>query len=1078
MVWSPPAGRRTNLLHCKKLVQRLLVLLAAVVFSSCGVNLKRAAFPVPPAPPAAQPESEASEREDSYKEAAEFYLLKRTPPGEELPVERYLAAKLHAERMPLYSLAQRRFVTAPGKLATRNASLGAWQALGPGNIGGRTRSLLINPADPKIMYAGSVGGGVWKTTDSGTTWNPLSDLLPSIGIGSMAMDPQDPNVLYAGTGESYTNLQRGDSIRGMGIFKSTDAGATWNQLPGTAVSPYYYVNKIVISPNDSGRIYAATGSGIFISQDAGATWRNALSRTGANNGCQDLVIRTDQPVDYLFAACGGSSFGTPAVFRNTNAAAGGQWEAVLATDHMGRTSLALAPSSQSTVYALAASTESGDNLSGLLAVYRSDANGDAGTWNTQTSNQDGNRLNTALLTNPREAFADVCTNGKATYFNQGDYDNTIAVDPVNPDVVWAGGIDLFRSDDGGRNWGIASFWQAGAPQLSHADNHGIVFAPGYNGGDNQTLFAISDGGVYRTDNARADTATGDRAACSPYPTKIKWTSINNGYAVTQFYHGAVYPGGGAYIAGAQDNGTNRGSDSTGPLNWLRLIGGDGGMSAIDPNDPNILFGEATNLSLMRSTNGGTTFSAATAGVAEPSSNFLFIAQHAMDPADSKRMYIGGKTLWRTTDGAVTWSAASSPIPSASGSVSAIAISASDPNRVVFGTSTGFVYRSSAALSADQSTDWDVSQPRSGYLSHLTIDPSNPDIVYATYSNFLANLSQSHVYKSTDGGARWTGIDSGAGGSTGLPDIPVFTLIVDPQNPSTLYLGTDIGVFVSLDGGGIWARDDNPFANAVTETLVLDRSAGQSTLFAFTHGRGVWKVALPGSGEACQYAVSGPPPSFSAYGGSAALNVTTGDNCAWSAFPGSVAAVVQSPAGGVGSGPLTISTPLNATALARTGTIFLQDKTVAVKQDAPQIVGRNDEAAAPQMISTLPYVSVEDTRLLTLNPADPVHSCTQSADFKTAWWRVVPAASGDLNLGVQGERYDIAGNSGVVLTVYDTTATADNEIACIERKRDTGAWQMVNTQVAVTAGKTYLIEVSATGATAVDGGFTILAIGME
>jgi len=500
--------------------------------------------------------------------------------------------------------------------------------------------------------------------------------------------------------------------------------------------------------------------------------------------------------------------------------------------------------------------------------------------------------------------------------------------------------------------------------------------------------------------------------------------------------------------------------------------------AIDPNDPNILFVETTNLSLRKSTAGGGVFSTTSAGITEPNSNFLFIAQFAMDPADSKRMYIGGKTLWRTTDGALTWSAASSPIPSVSGSVSAIAISASDPNRVLFGTSTGFVYRSNAALSSDQSTDWDVSQPRIGYLSHLAIDPSNPDIVYATYSNFLSNSSQSHVYKSMDGGASWTGIDSGAGGSTGLPDIPVFTLIVDPQNPSTLYLGTDIGVFVSLDGGGIWARDDNPFANAVTETLVLDRSAGQSTLFAFTHGRGVWKVALPGSGDACQYAVSGPPQPFPAYGGSAVLSVTTGDNCAWSALPGPGAALVQSPAAGVGSRPLTISAPVNTTALSRTGTIFLQDKTVAVKQDPALIAGRNDEAVIPQAILTLPYVGIEDTRPFTLNPNDPVHSCTQSTDFKTAWWKLVPAASGNLNVGVQGERYDAGGNSGVVLTVYDTTPAADNEMACIERKRDTGAWQMVNTQVAVTAGKTYLIEVSATGETAADGGFTIMAMGIE
>jgi len=157
---------------------------------------------------------------------------------------------------------------------------------------------------------------------------------------------------------------------------------------------------------------------------------------------------------------------------------------------------------------------------------------------------------------------------------------------------------------------------------------------------------------------------------------------------------------------------------------------------------------------------------------------------------------------------------------------------------------------------------------------------------------------------------------------------------------------------------------------------------------------------------------------------------------------------------------------------------LQDKVVAVKQDAPLVSGRNDETTVPQVISLLPYVGIEDTRGLTLNANDPVHSCTQSADFKTAWWKLVPGTSGNLNFGVQGERYDVGGNSGVVLTVYDTNPTSDREVACIQRKRDVEPWERVNTQVAVSEGKTYLIEVSATGGSANDGGYTILAIGIQ
>src|SRR5438876_11185713 len=129
------------------------------------------------------------------------------------------------------------------------------------------------------------------------------------------------------------------------------------------------------------------------------------------------------------------------------------------------------------------------------------------------SNQDSNLLNKVLFTNPREAFADVCTNGRPTFSNQGGYDNAIAVDPLNPDVVWVGGIDVFRSDDGGRNWGIAAFWEAaGTPQLAHADTHAIAFPPNYNGSDVQTLYVVGGGGVYRTDNALASNASGDHAA--------------------------------------------------------------------------------------------------------------------------------------------------------------------------------------------------------------------------------------------------------------------------------------------------------------------------------------------------------------------------------------------------------------------------------------------------------------------------------------------------------------------------------------------------------------------------------------
>jgi len=995
----------------------------------------------------------APEKEDSYAEAAEFYLLRRVGEGRELPVERLLEARRHAQQMPRYSIAQQ----SRGKSTSRNADIGAWKQLGPGNIGGRTRSFAIHPNDPNIIWAGAVGGGVWKTTDGGASWNPLTDLLPSIGISSLALDPKNPDTIYAGTGEWYTGSLRGDSIRGVGIYKSTDGGLSWTQLPQPNATSFYYINKIVVSPHDGNRIYAATYGGLWSSSNGGQSWTLSLNRTSPNSGCQDLAIRTDQAQDYLFASCLSSGTGvSSAVFRNVDAGGAGKWESVLAPQFMGRTSLAIAPSNQGIVYAMAASLETGANAQGLLAVYRSSSNGDTGSWETRASSKDTNRLNKVLLTNPREAFADVCSSGTAAFNNQGNYDNALAVDPLNPDVVWAGGIDVFRSDDGGGNWGIAGFWQATAPQLVHADNHQFLFSPNYDGNGNQTLLVVNDGGVFRTDNALAPTATGDRAACSPYPTQVVWTNLNNGYAATQFYHGAVYPGGAAYIAGAQDNGTSVGNDAEGFNGWRKVNGGDGGTVAIDPNDSNLVYAETTNLALVRSTNGGVSFSSATRGINEASANFLFIAPYVMDPSNSKRLYLGGQTLWRTIDGAANWTEASAPIGAANGSISAIAVSPNDPNRGLIGTSTGSILRSTTLLTNDKTAVWQSVLPRSGYVSRIAYDPSDPNVAYATYSQYKTLASQSHVYKTIDGGATWTGIDGT--GATSIPDIPVFALLVDPRNSSTLYVGSDIGLFVSIDGGATWSRDDNPFADAVTEVLAIAGSGDDKNLYAFTHGRGVWKTTLPGSGSPCQYDVSpADAVNVNAYGGTTfTLNVTAADGCVWSAVP--AVATVSSPATGKGSGKVTVSVGQNLTVLPRAGKVSIQDKVVQINQDAALSASGNDDVATPFDLGTLPSVALQNTTSATSAESDPVHSCTKSADSNTVWYSLTANDTGILRVLYYSSRIDTGTDSGTVLAVYD--AATSKELACSILPQSTSLFTKT-VSVGVTQGQQLLVEVSAT-----------------
>jgi len=803
----------------------------------------------PPSRPSAQ---RATARFDEPDEAARWYWIKRSPDGvSPLPVEKYFEALEKMQAMPQYSTALRAQLSSRAQLARSGmspaAALGTWSWLGPGNIGGRTRGLVIHPTTPTTMYAGGVAGGVWKTTNGGSSWAPLNDFLPNLAVTTLAMDPANPNVLYAGTGESWFN---NDAVRGAGIMKTTDAGATWTRLAATATSDFYYVNKIIVSAS-TGRVYAATSTGIQRSADGGATWTKVYPST-LSSGVTDLVMRTDQSTDTLFAADG--NWVNATIYRNTDAAGSGAWSPVYTEAMMGRTSLAIAPSNQNVIYALSASIETGNFSEGLLAVFRSTNGGTS--WTTQVRNTSPTKLNTLLLTNPLVANYMACGVGiPDSMNNQGWYDNVIAVDPVNPNRVWVGGIDLFRSDDGGANWGLASYWW---PPLSdtrrvHADNHAIVFHPQYNGSSNQTLYVGNDGGIFRTDNAvTGSPATGANAPCNTGNSSVLWTTLNNSYGVTQFYHGLPYPNGTTYFGGAQDNGTNRGSDAAGPNAWASLFGGDGGFVAVDPGNTNVLYFETPHLSLQKSTNGGTTFAAATSGITEPSSQFGFITPFVMDPSSSQRLWIGGRMPWRTTDGATTWTQAGTAFTAGAFPTTAIAVAPTDGNYVLFGRSTGFISRTTTGLTNTSTTVWSqvLPTPVQAWNSWLTFDPANKNVAYATYSSF----GVPHVWKSTDAGATWASIDGT--GSTGIPDIPVHCIVVDPGNTSRLYVGTDLGVFVSTDGGANWSIENTGFANVVTEALAMNATS----IFAFTHGRGAYRVALTSStAPAASFSFSPPSP---------------------------------------------------------------------------------------------------------------------------------------------------------------------------------------------------------------------------
>jgi uncharacterized repeat protein (TIGR01451 family) len=946
---------------------------------------------------------------DKPDEAVRAELEKRLPPGsKELPVERYFEAKEKIKQMQRYSTAQGQVLaseaetgqsdtellqSAPGASLSAGSTsgvLGTWLSLGPGNVGGRTRALIIDPVSPDTMYAAGVAGGIWKSTNGGASWAPLDDFMANIAVTCLVFEPGNTNVIYAGTGEGFFNA---DAVQGAGIFKSTDAGATWTRLSSTNTVDFRFVNDIVVgNGTNSQHVYAATRTGVWRSLDGGATWAMIMnvptvagSATGVR-GAMDIAIRTDQATDYIFVAAGtGFATGEPQshIYRSTDAAtasvvptgttaAAGSFTDVYTETNMGRTSLAIAPSNQNVIYALSDSIEAGQFLLGLLGVFRSTSSGDPGSWTTQVRNTTTNRQDASLLSNPINFVLLQC--GQSTsnnILNQGWYDNVIAVDPTDSDKVWVGGTDLFRSDNGGVNWGVASYWwftsngtvppaNADTPQYAHADQHAIVFHPNYNGTTNQTMFVGNDGGIFKTDNAKvgnvgyttgttpsATTVTPASPICGGptpgqgdvFPNPVYWSSLNNGYAVTQFWPGTVYPDGTKYMGGTQDNGTNRGTDATGTNQWERINGGDGGYSAVDFNNTQVLYSENTGNTFQKSTNGGASWSAARSGIS--GDTFPFTSVFRMDPNNSARVWYAGRFMWRTDNSAVNWTRTSDAAQTG-GSITAMAIAPGDSNKVINGAASGQLRRTTTATTLTSTSVlnsvWLQSfTPRGnggGGISWVEYDPSNTNTVWATVSNFnsaSSGVGFGHVFKSTDGGATWTLADGNQtpGNVNSIPDIPVWSVAVDPNNSQRIYVGTDLGVFVTLDGGANWAKETTGFSNTVVKSLTVLNISGVSTMYAFTHGRGAFKVSIPASCASVPANVA-----VGAGGGATNVSVTSAAGaCTWNAVSNDSWIHVTGGASGAGSGTVNLNIDENETGTPRTGTLTVAGQTVSIFQRA-------------------------------------------------------------------------------------------------------------------------------------------------
>ncbi|MBI4964217.1 MAG: hypothetical protein HY913_13140 [Desulfomonile tiedjei] len=686
-----------------------------------------------------------------------------------------------------------------------------WVSIGPGNVGGRTRSIVIHPARPDSIWIGSVGGGVWFSSNGGASWAPVDDFMANLAVCCMVMEPTNPDIIYAGTGEGFPNV---DAIRGAGIFRTQD-GIHWSQIGSTVTPDFYYINRLACA-SDGSVMLAATNTGIWRSADRD---RSGWTRTLV----AEIADVKFSPTESRRAVAGGlrNGIGYWSDDGGVNwhqAAANGVWS--------GRVELAYSVKNPSIVYA-SVQGQSGE-------IWRS---------------TDGGKT--------YKQMQGLSVEGSIAKFlgKQGWYDNVIwAGDPTNSDHVIVGGIDLWRSTDGGNTLRRVSKWDEAAS--AHADHHAIVSHPHFDGATNKTVFFGNDGGIYKT----ADVTT----VGSDEERLLGWVKLVNNYGVTQFYGGAGNSTTGTIVGGSQDNGTVSYLPGQGASKWANIFGGDGGFVASDPSDGRYFYGEYVKLTLFRNSNGAANdddwlnnqicgvFWNTAIGYWDwkplpftipdaKSENALFISPFIMDPNNPECILAGGLSLWRTNDPRTPNTNSTGPswtsIKGGTGQfISAIAVAQGNPDLIWVGYLGGALYKTANGTNSSPSwqlvdDDGSVAKLPNRFCTRIVIDPSDHQVVYVMFGGY----ENTNLWKTTDGGSTWTGLGNA------LPAAPVRTLAIHPRQRDFLYLGTEVGVFTSEDGGASWS----PTNEGPTNCPVYELFWMNETLVCATHGRGMFQIDLSG-----------------------------------------------------------------------------------------------------------------------------------------------------------------------------------------------------------------------------------------
>ena len=744
-------------------------------------------------------------------------------------------------------------------LASAANSAGDWKPLGPttvparGNNGlGRLNCIAFHPTDPNTFWVGAPAGGLWKTTDFGTTWRTISDNLPVLGVSDIAVHPNDPDIIYIATGDgdmgsitSLTGMEQEGDTKSIGVLRTSNGGYTWETtgllIP---VQQSVLIRRLVMNPAYPNVLLAATSAGMYMTVDGGATWALTLA-----DYMIDIEFHPTNPAIVYATSFNNPNNGTTAATFYRSEDGGLTWVATVNLEDVIRMKIGVTPAQPNRVDILCA----GKHL-GLYGIFAS--------LNTGIS------FNSGYVPDTLRGRPNLLGwyHGMASYdyqVGQGQYDLSYAISPQQPYEMYVGGVNTWRTTNAGSDWETSNVWSdhpeilamlPNPTDVAHADKHSLRFHPL----KPEYLFECNDGGLwYSSDRGR------------------NWYNLSSGLQIGQIYRiaGSAKEEG-TILAGHQDNGTRLLQNGV----WKTAVSGDGMDCVIDHTDPNIMYGAYANGKIYRSyrrfadpedTNDVVMISGNIPGYGKKFQG-AWVTPYVMDPFDSKTLYVGMNQVWKTTDRGDSWEAISPRVFSrtktdAEGNprpinIRSLAVAPSNPNVIYAGT---FEDISVTTNGGGTWQDLNAIASTGETITYIAVDPQNPGLIFISVSGYNAG---SKVYAYDLSTHTLLNI------SRNLPNVPANCIAVDNKNGRGLYVGTDLGVFYLdlLRQFSLWQPFNDGMPIVPIAELEIHEASGK--LRAATFGRGVWETTLP------EYIPSAAPPAdqHSSSGGALSVAQITDD----------------------------------------------------------------------------------------------------------------------------------------------------------------------------------------------------------